>query len=69
MKAETLYGIQKVGSENPIMMLTKDEYETVIKCFEFTDHVYGTDTDTISVRDETTGYVSELTIRHIIKVY
>lgn len=69
MNTQTLYGIQKVGNENPILMLTKDEYETIIKAFEFTERIYDLDSNTISVKDETSGYLSELTVRHIIKVY
>jgi len=69
MNTTTLYGIQKVGNENPILMLTKDEYETIIKAFEFTERIYDTITDTISVRDESSGYLTDLTIRHTIKVY
>ena len=70
MKSETVYGICKGASDsNPIMMLTKDEYESILKVFEFTERVYSTETDTISVRDESSGYMTELTIRHLIRVY
>lgn len=69
MKTETVYGIQKVGYDTPTLMLSKDEYENIIKALEFVELVYSLTSEKISVKDETSGNLTELTIKHLIRIY
>ena len=68
---QQLYGIRKhnYSEENPVMPLDYDEFELALKTTVFLGLTYSVKTDVISVTDENSGMITDLTVQHFIDIY